>query len=260
MKQQITWQERIKDLIRLVRVEDYGTSIQLVIGYVLAEGTDWVYLTCVLAILVPCVYGGLYAINDAHDAHADRWHPVKRTRPVAAGRIRPRTAYSLGIILICLGICLAVAFDPKVAVLSLLFICINIGYTFLFKFVPYLEIVMNTITHPLRFAAGLWLAGGRMEGLLLAAWLLAVFALATLKRVKEMREASLTARPVLRFYHENTLKKLIAACIGGLLGLLPFMHGIELVLTGIWLVISVATVIGFFRITAFKRMVDYMWR
>src|SRR3972149_1849902 len=77
---------RPQDVLRLIRVEDYGTFIQLVIGFVLAGGQDGWYLAGVLAILAPCVYGGLYALNDVHDAAADRLHPLKCTRPVAAGR------------------------------------------------------------------------------------------------------------------------------------------------------------------------------
>jgi hypothetical protein len=87
---------RLRDLFRLMRVEDYGTFIQLIIGFVLAGGRDWMYLAGALTILAPCVYGGLYALNDAHDADADRLHPLKKTRPVAAGRIDPQLATMLG--------------------------------------------------------------------------------------------------------------------------------------------------------------------
>src|SRR5215468_11104785 len=101
MKQQAHWQDHLSDFVRLIRVEDYGTFSQLALGYILANGTNWLYLAGTLTILAPCIYGGLYSINDAHDAKADRGHPVKRTRPVAAGRIKPQSAYGLGISLIC---------------------------------------------------------------------------------------------------------------------------------------------------------------
>ena len=39
---------------------------------------------------------GTYLVNDARDVEADRLHPVKRHRPVAAGDLRPRTAYLAG--------------------------------------------------------------------------------------------------------------------------------------------------------------------
>src|SRR6188474_791502 len=102
---------RIQDLLRLVLVEDYGTFIQLVIGFVLAGSRDWMYLTKALVILVPFIYGGLYTLNDVHDVSLDRQHPVKRTRPVASGRIHPQAAFLLGVGLICTGLALAALVD-----------------------------------------------------------------------------------------------------------------------------------------------------
>ena len=204
---------RLRDLLRLIRVEDYLTFIQLVIGFVLAGGEDWRYMVNTLTILAPCVYGGLYALNDVHDADADRLHPLKRTRPVAAGRISSQAASQLGTGLIGLGLGAALAADVKILVLALLFVAINLAYTFKFKTVPYLEILLNTITHPLRFAAGLWLAGSWVHLQLLIVWILATFAITTLKRIKELREATPAVRPVLKHYDEVTLKKLIAASL-----------------------------------------------
>ena len=43
---------------------------------------------------------GFYLINDVKDLDADRLHPIKRRRPVAAGDVSPRTASALGMLLI----------------------------------------------------------------------------------------------------------------------------------------------------------------
>lgn len=123
-------------------------------------------------VLAPCVYGGLYALIDVHDVEADRLHPFKQTRPVAAGQINPQTAFMLGVGLISFGVGTALVSDFKVLLVTLLFVAINLAYTFKFKSVPYLEILLNTITHPLHFAEGLWLAGGWVHLPLLAVWIL----------------------------------------------------------------------------------------
>ncbi len=58
-----------------------------------------------LAALAFCLLsGGFYLINDVRDRDADRLHPVKRLRPVAAGELNPRTAASVGAILVALSI------------------------------------------------------------------------------------------------------------------------------------------------------------
>jgi 4-hydroxybenzoate polyprenyltransferase len=54
-----------------------------------------------LAALAFCLLSsGFYLINDVRDRDADRLHPVKRLRPVAAGELAPRTAAILGALLI----------------------------------------------------------------------------------------------------------------------------------------------------------------
>jgi decaprenyl-phosphate phosphoribosyltransferase len=51
---------------------------------------------------------GTYFFNDALDAHADRLHPTKQFRPVAAGHISERLAKVIAVILVVLGIVVAV--------------------------------------------------------------------------------------------------------------------------------------------------------
>jgi 4-hydroxybenzoate polyprenyltransferase len=260
MDKQVQSYIRFRDILRLIRVEDYGTFIQLIIGFVLAGGQDWQYLASVLAILAPCVYGGLYAINDAHDVEADRLHPLKRTRPVAAGRINTQMASMLGAGLIGFGIGNALVFDFKALVLALLFIAINLAYTFRFKTVPYVEILLNTVTHPLRFIAGLWLAGSWLHLPLLAAWTFSTFAITTLKRIKEMRESGSAVRPVLKYYEEATLKKLIAASLVLLLATLPFTHGWDFILSGTWFVVTLTAVVGYFHSPFLRGLEEHLWR
>src|SRR5688500_2756094 len=50
-------------------------------------------LFCLLA-------SGIYVLNDIVDRVADRSHPVKRNRPIASGRISPRTAAPVGGVLV----------------------------------------------------------------------------------------------------------------------------------------------------------------
>ena len=260
MINQIQAYTRLRDLLRLMRVEDYGTFIQLVIGYIVAGGQDWPFLAGALAILAPCIYGGLYALNDVHDAEADRLHPIKRTRPVASGHIDSQWAAMLGAGLISFGIGNAFTFDFKVLSLALLFVAINLAYTFKFKTVPYIEILLNTVTHPLRFAAGLWLAGNWEHSILLPPWFLAVFAISTLKRIKEMHESGPAVRPVLRHYQETKLRRLLMISLVLLAGLWPFTYDVDFVLTGLWLALTMAAVVGYFRSPFLRKMEEYLWR
>jgi 4-hydroxybenzoate polyprenyltransferase len=58
-----------------------------------------------LAALAFCLLSsGFYLINDVRDRDADRLHPAKRMRPIAAGELAPRTAAVLGVLLILFAI------------------------------------------------------------------------------------------------------------------------------------------------------------
>ena len=62
-------------------------------------------IAAVLAAGCFCVISsGFYLLNDVRDAHADRAHPLKRMRPVAAGLLEVSTATTLGLVLIAAAI------------------------------------------------------------------------------------------------------------------------------------------------------------
>ncbi|MDH6124192.1 decaprenyl-phosphate phosphoribosyltransferase [Kitasatospora sp. GP82] len=53
----------------------------------------------VVFVLFCAAASGIYFINDALDVEADRAHPVKRNRPIAAGIVPLRVAYAAGAVL-----------------------------------------------------------------------------------------------------------------------------------------------------------------
>src|SRR5215510_9849424 len=53
-----------------------------------------------LAFIAFCALSGaVYAFNDVKDVDADRAHPIKRNRPIAAGQLGERTALIASIVL-----------------------------------------------------------------------------------------------------------------------------------------------------------------
>src|SRR5262245_56060488 len=90
------------DLIRLARPKHWVKS-----GFVLApllfvrpEPLDVAISRAGLAVLVFCLLASaIYCVNDVIDAPADREHPTKRLRPVAAKRVSPAAAIAWGVVL-----------------------------------------------------------------------------------------------------------------------------------------------------------------
>jgi 4-hydroxybenzoate polyprenyltransferase len=253
----------LSDLAYLFRLERVVLFGQFAFGFALASPSFdparlWLLGLAILC-LGPCLYGGLYALNDVADAAADRQHPAKRRRPVASGRISLPVARGLGAALVAVGLGLGLALDLRVFALGLAFTALNLLYTHVFKHVRGLDLVFNMATHPLRVAGGLWLGGDLSHWPLLVVWALGGLANCAVKRLFELRTAPAASRPILRGYTEPSLLRFIAVCLGAGLGLLPFLSGVHFVIASAVLVYAAALVAGY-RLPGAKRIVQLLGR
>jgi 4-hydroxybenzoate polyprenyltransferase len=254
---------RLWDLVFLFRLERVALFGQLAAGFALAaprwDASHVRLLILAVFCLGPCLYGGLYALNDAADAGRDRLNPAKRGRPVASGRISPTQARRLGAALVGLGLGLALWLDARVLALGLAFLAINLAYTHVFKHLPGWDIAFNMLPHPLRLAGGLWLGGGLEHWPLLAVWALAGLANCIVKRLHEARCAPPASRPVLCRYTERGLLRLHAASLGAALGVWPFLAGWDLAAAGMCVLWAGALIAGH-RLPLARRVVQIMGR
>src|SRR5690242_3188395 len=77
--------------------------------------SDW--LRVLAGIAVFCLLSSAtYLLNDAADVEADRAHPRKRLRPIAAGHLSLSTAYGTAALLLAIGMGAAVALGVPFAV------------------------------------------------------------------------------------------------------------------------------------------------
>src|SRR5713101_2046302 len=73
---------------------------------------------------------GTYFLNDANDAEADRLHPTKRLRPIAAGELDVRTARIIAGVLIVLSLAVTAPInDFKLAGIVACYVLVTISYT-----------------------------------------------------------------------------------------------------------------------------------
>lgn len=164
-----------------------------------------------LAFVAFClVASGTYYVNDIVDARADRTHPVKRSRPIAAGIIPPRLAAVGALVLLAAG--LAVAFAgggaPLVAIVGG-YVVLTLAYTFRLRDVVLLDIAAIAGGFLLRAVAG-----GVAAGVTLSDWFLIVASFASLflaagKRTAEyvrLGEERAKHRPSFDEYSETYLR------------------------------------------------------
>jgi decaprenyl-phosphate phosphoribosyltransferase len=115
------------------------------------------YLGRALIVLVSfCLAAsGTYCLNDAADADADRTHPTKRFRPVAAGEVSVGQARTLGIVLLLLGVGLGLATGSwEASAITALYVTLTTAYTLWLKHVPVVDIAMVTAFFVIRAVAG----------------------------------------------------------------------------------------------------------
>lgn len=123
--------------------------------------------TLVFALFTACA-AAVYLINDARDAEADRAHPVKCRRPVAAGQVPVPVAYAVGGVLAALGPLLAARLAPPlVAVLLIAYLAMQLAYCVSLKHVLVVDLAVVTTGFLMRA-----MIGGLALGIPLSRWFL----------------------------------------------------------------------------------------
>lgn len=144
--------------VRLVRPRQWIKN-GLVLAAPAAAGVldDGHYLGQALVVAVSfCIAAsGTYCLNDAADAEADRVHPTKRFRPVAAGEVTVAQARALGIVLLVVGVGLGAATGTwEASAITGLYVALSTAYTVWLKHVPVVDIAMITAFFVIRAVAG----------------------------------------------------------------------------------------------------------
>jgi decaprenyl-phosphate phosphoribosyltransferase len=98
---------------------------------------------------------GTYFLNDALDADADRRHPTKRNRPVAAGQVSQGLAKTMAVILVVAGLAVAAPFNGgKLALVVAGYIAITVAYSLWLKHEPVVDLGAVAAGFVLRAIAG----------------------------------------------------------------------------------------------------------
>ncbi|WP_367321221.1 decaprenyl-phosphate phosphoribosyltransferase [Streptomyces sp. HUAS ZL42] len=124
-------------------------------------------LTLVFALFTACA-AAVYLINDARDADADRAHPTKRHRPVAAGQVPVPVAYAVGGALAVLAPAAAAWLtSPFVSALLTAYVGMQLAYCVSLKHVLVVDLVVVTTGFLMRA-----MVGGLALGIPLSRWFL----------------------------------------------------------------------------------------
>ena len=119
-----------------------------------ADRPELVGRTAAVAAAFCALASALYLLNDVRDAEADRQHPVKKSRPVASGELRPGAALAAAAVL-GLASLLAVFFaSPAALPWALVYAVITVLYSLGLKKVALLDVFIVASGYVLRVLAG----------------------------------------------------------------------------------------------------------
>lgn len=161
----------------------------------------------------------VYIINDFADLDADRAHPEKRHRPLAAGTISTRQAIVILILLIAGSIALTVGMDPRFAVLLSLYFVINVAYSLKLRDVFLLDVFIIAAGFMLRVLSGAYAIDVRISSwLVLCSMFISLF-LGFAKRRGELvlsQQAGEDAkRRTLKLYRVDFIDQLLTIAAAG---------------------------------------------
>ncbi|HEY0228025.1 MAG TPA: decaprenyl-phosphate phosphoribosyltransferase [Mycobacterium sp.] len=128
----------------------------------------------------------IYLINDARDVEADRQHPTKRFRPIAAGVVPEWLAYCLAVVLAAASLALAWWLTPNLAVVMAVYIAMQLAYCFGLKHQAVLDICIVSSAYLIRA-----IAGGVATDIPLSQWFLLTAAFGSLFMTAGKRYAEL---------------------------------------------------------------------
>lgn len=241
---------KIRPYLQISRPEYWATHVFILPGVLLAffyipgppSAADLVRV--VLGIVSAClVASSNYVLNEILDAPKDRFHPEKKNRPVAAGRVSVPVAYGQWLFLAALGFALAFALRRELGWTMAAFWISGMIYNVppvRLKDVPYADVVCESLNNPIRLSIG-WLSAGASVlppfSILFAYWMFGAF-LMGMKRYAEYRHIKETGqaanyRKSFGYYTEERLQESVffyGALFGMLSGFFLARYHVEVVL------------------------------
>ncbi len=188
----------LKAHIQIARLDHWVKNVFVIPGIVVALTLDRVPLDWGLAIrtllgllAVGLIASSNYVINEICDAPFDRFHPVKRYRPIPSRAVIMPVAYLQWVALGAAGLVLSWRLSPWFGWDMVVLLVMGCAYNLRpvrTKDIPYVDVLTEAINNPLRLLAGWLIVSSSIPpvSLLLSYWMVGCYFMA-LKRYAEFR-------------------------------------------------------------------------
>ena len=183
----------IVGVVKAMRPRQWVKNVLVLAAPLAALGTavHYNYVTVLgqvaIAFVAFCLAASsVYLVNDVRDVEADREHPTKRFRPIAAGVVPEWLAYTLSLVLGVASLALSWWLTPNLALVMAVYIGMQLAYCFGLKHQAVIDICIVSSAYLIRA-----IAGGAATNIHLSQWFLLMAAFASLFIVAGKRYAEL---------------------------------------------------------------------
>ncbi|MCA1655650.1 MAG: decaprenyl-phosphate phosphoribosyltransferase [Pseudonocardiaceae bacterium] len=182
----------VSGVIRTARPRQWVKNVLVLAAPFAAYAADPVFrldvvLDAAVAFVAFCLAASaVYLVNDAIDVEADRAHPTKRNRPIAAGIVPVRVAYGLSVALFLASFAVSLVSSWRLLIVVGVYAAVQLGYCLGLKHQPVIDLCIVASGFLLRA-----IAGGAAAELPLSQWFLLVTAFGSLFMVAGKRYAEI---------------------------------------------------------------------
>jgi len=178
---------QLLSVIRLMRPHQYIKNffIFLPLFFALKITDTYLLFNSFIAFLAfSLTASAIYTLNDYHDIEEDREHPKKKNRPLASGAISKSQAIIIMAGLSLVGFLLMATLSLNAFGILLIYVVMNIAYSFYLKHIAILDVVIIAIGFVLRL-----FIGSSVTGISLSMWIvLMTFLLALFMALAKRRD------------------------------------------------------------------------
>ena len=201
----------MKQLYYLFRVNHYIKNLLVFTPLLFTSGLSdlsKLVLSFKAFIIFSLIASVVYIINDLFDIKFDKKHPQKRKlKPLASGKISISFAYFSIAILSIISIFILLN-NKNLINVFLIYIIMNVLYSFFLKFIPILDIFILSFNYILRVYAGSVIIDVPLSNWMAITIFAGAIFISALKRRQEIIIHGTSSRPVLKKYSINYLNKI----------------------------------------------------
>ena len=212
----------MKDYIKIARPDHWIKNLFTIPGIVMAlvifgkENLIPSINHIIIGLLATCfIASANYVINEWLDADFDKYHPVKKNRPVVVAGLKVKYILLEYFLLIIIGLTLSFTVNLHFSIIEILLLIMGFLYNvkpFRTKDIPYLDVLSESFNNVIRLLLGWFMINGQFLppiSVMVAYWLCGAY-LMNVKRYAEYRminnkkQAGLY-RKSFQFYNEQKL-------------------------------------------------------